>query len=110
MRTYTPRRPVGDLWMSRLNAAAEGKHLLQIAVTDTGPGIPSEFRERVFEKFFRVEQHHGSDSSGTRGAGIGLYLCRQIIEAHGGKIWCEPGDGGLGTRIAVLLRSEASIS
>lgn len=41
--------------MSRQNAAAGGKRLLQIAVTDTGLGIPAEFRERVFEKFFRVE-------------------------------------------------------
>ena len=94
---------------SRQNAAADGKRLLHLAVTDTGPGIPAEFRERVFEKFFRVEQHRGSDLNGTRGAGIGLYLCRQIIEAHGGSIWCEPGDGGLGTQIAILLRSEASI-
>jgi len=93
---------------SRQNAAADGKRLLHLAVTDTGPGIPAEFRERVFEKFFRVEQHRGSDLNGTRGAGIGLYLCRQIIEAHGGSIWCEPGDGELGTQIAILLRSEAS--
>jgi len=84
----------------------ESPRFLHIAVTDTGPGIPAEFRERVFEKFFRVEQHRGSDLNGTRGAGIGLYLCRQIIEAHGGSIWCEPGDDGRGTRIAFLLKSE----
>ncbi len=107
---YTPRDGAVVIRVtSRQNAAEDGKRLLHIAVTDTGPGIPAEFRERVFEKFFRIEQHRGSDPNGTRGAGIGLYLCRQIIEAHGGSIWCEPGDGGRGTRIAVLLRSEAAI-
>ena len=108
---YTPRGGVVVIRLaSKQNPAEDGKRLLHIAVTDTGPGIPPEFRERVFEKFFRVEQHRGSDASGTRGAGIGLYLCRQIIEAHGGEIWCEPSDGGLGTRIAVLLKSEPSTS
>ncbi len=105
--TYTP--PGGTVSIqvtSRQNAPVEGKGLLQIAVTDTGPGIPMEFRERVFEKFFRVEHHRGGDSNGARGAGIGLYLCRQIIEAHGGSIWCEPSDDGRGTCIALLLRAE----
>jgi NtrC-family two-component system sensor histidine kinase KinB len=72
-------------------------------VTDTGPGIPTEFRERVFEKFFRVEHHRANGANGARGAGIGLYLCRQIVEAHGGKIWCEPGDNDRGARIAFSL-------
>jgi NtrC-family two-component system sensor histidine kinase KinB len=91
---------------SRQNAGREDEHLLQIAVTDTGPGIPSEFRERVFEKFFRVEHHRVNGTNGARGAGIGLYLCRQIVEAHQGTIWCEPGDNGCGTRIAFVLKAE----
>jgi len=85
------------------NAAAPKTALLQIAVTDTGPGIPAEFRERVFEKFFRVEHQRSGVVEGVRGAGIGLYLCRQIIEAHGGRIHCEPVEGGVGTRIAMSL-------
>lgn len=76
---------------------------VQLTVTDAGPGIPADFRERVFEKFFRVEHHLGSDSNGVRGTGIGLYLCREIIRAHGGTIWCEPGENGVGTRVAFIL-------
>jgi NtrC-family two-component system sensor histidine kinase KinB len=90
------------------NAAANDQHLLQIAVTDTGPGVPAEHRQRVFEKFFRVEHHRGEEAEGVRGAGIGLYLCRQIIEAHGGSIRCEPGGGECGTQIIIQLEIDSS--
>jgi NtrC-family two-component system sensor histidine kinase KinB len=77
--------------------------MVPVAVTDQGPGVPPEFRERVFEKFFRVEHHRPAGRKGVRGTGIGLYLCREIIKAHGGSIRCEPGDGGTGTRVAFEL-------
>ena len=67
---------------------------LAVAVTDNGAGIPFEFRERVFEKFFRVEHHRPGTAEGVRGVGIGLYLCRQIVEAHRGHITCMQGEGG----------------
>jgi NtrC-family two-component system sensor histidine kinase KinB len=105
--TYTPRGGMVSIQVTlQQDTTGEGQGLLQIAVTDTGLGIPAEFHERVFEKFFRVEHHRGGGSDGWRGAGIGLYLCRQIIEAHGGSIWCEPGDDGRGTRLAILVRAE----
>jgi two-component system, NtrC family, sensor histidine kinase KinB len=91
---------------SQQSTKRDSKQLLQIAVTDTGPGIPTEFRERVFEKFFRVEHYSTNGAEGTRGAGIGLYLCRQIVEAHGGSIWYEPGENGRGARIVFLLKPE----
>lgn len=78
---------------------------VEVAVTDEGPGVPAEYRERVFEKYFRVEhQKDGHEPShGPRGAGMGLYLCRQIVEAHGGTIGCSAGDGGKGTKITLSL-------
>jgi NtrC-family two-component system sensor histidine kinase KinB len=79
-----------------------------MVVTDTGPGIPPELHERVFEKFFRVEHQREGGQEGVRGAGIGLYLCRQIIEAHGGMIRCEAGDSGRGTRMVIHLVAEES--
>jgi NtrC-family two-component system sensor histidine kinase KinB len=101
---YSPRG--GEVTVrlaSGQNAAAGGKSRLQITVTDTGPGIPPGLRERVFEKFFRVEDLHPNGPKGVRGTGIGLYLCREIIEAHGGTISCESNSNERGTRIAISL-------
>jgi signal transduction histidine kinase len=77
---------------------------VRITVTDTGSGIPAEYRELVFEKFFRVE-HYGPprEEQGARGAGIGLYLSRRVIEAHGGEISCETPSSGRGTQMRILL-------
>jgi NtrC-family two-component system sensor histidine kinase KinB len=103
---YTPRGGTVTVRVSSgQNAGVAGPSAVQIAVTDTGPGIPGELRERVFEKFFRVEHERPTAPNSVRGAGIGLYLCRQIVEAHGGAIRCETGDDGRGTRIAFTLQA-----
>jgi len=70
----------------------EGKRTQQeacICVRDTGPGIPGEMLEAIFERFWQVGRND------RRGLGLGLYISRSIVEAHGGKIWAEnnPGDG-----------------
>ena len=64
---------------------ADGK--VRISVTDQGPGVPGAEHEAVFESFFR------SDSGGR--AGLGLWISRTFVEAHGGRIWVDDGpDGG----------------
>jgi NtrC-family two-component system sensor histidine kinase KinB len=88
------------------NAVDECGSMVQIAVTDAGPGIPAEFRQRIFEKFFRVEHYLGQEHTGVRGTGIGLYLCREIVKAHRGSIQCEAGDGGIGTRFVISFPSD----
>lgn len=82
---------------------------LRIAVTDQGPGVPAEFRERVFEKFFRVEHHARHSAEQVRGTGIGLYLCREIMKAHGGAITCESDDAGNGTRFVITLPTDVRV-
>ncbi len=88
---------------SMQNAGSVDQRTVQITVTDTGPGIPADFHERVFEKFFRVEHHLPDTIERPKGSGIGLYLCRQIIAAHGGHIRVESTNGNIGTRIALSL-------
>ena len=63
---------------------------LLVAFTDHGPGIPEDSLPLIFERFYRVR----SEKTVT-GSGLGLYICRQIIQAHRGKIWAEstPGEG-----------------
>jgi len=56
---------------------------IQVAVSDGGPGIPQEYHEAVFEKFFTMETGR---TQGRKGLGLGLTFCRQVVEAHGGTI------------------------
>ena len=58
--------------------------LLRISVTDSGPGVPPELRDRLFQKFVEGEQQE-------RGSGLGLAFCKLAVEAHGGEIWVEDG-------------------
>ena len=69
---------------------------VEIEVADTGTGIAPDQRERVFEPFFRADS-----SRHTPGAGLGLAICRAIVEAHGGAIWID--DATAGTRIRFKL-------
>ena len=66
--------------------------ILTVYVADQGIGIPAAEQERLFERFYRVDS---SLRRKTQGAGLGLFLCKAIIEAHNGRIWVrsEPGKG-----------------
>jgi signal transduction histidine kinase len=66
--------------------------VVRISVRDTGPGIPPEDRQRVFERFFR----RGSElRRETQGVGLGLAIVRHIVGAHRGRVWVDdtPGPG-----------------
>ena len=62
-----------------------------VSVLDRGPGIPTQDRERVFDRFHQVEQARFHSKPGM---GMGLYIAREIVERHGGKIRHEPRRGG----------------
>jgi signal transduction histidine kinase len=65
---------------------------LRFSVTDEGPGIPPSQHERIFEKFYRLDPNM---TQGVGGTGLGLYICRELVESMDGEIWVEsaPGKG-----------------
>ncbi len=87
----------------KISARRARDETVEIAVTDQGAGVPSEMRERVFEKFFRVSPDNEDDIAATGGLGLGLAVARGIIESHNGRIWIEPGENDQGTRVAFVV-------
>lgn len=83
---------------SRLDGAGSDGGAVLLTVSDQGPGVPEGERDSVFEQFFQSSQGGG----GAGGVGLGLTLCREVAEAHGGTIWVEGRPGG-GSRFRVLL-------
>ena len=83
---YTPDR--GTVNLSILHRTNQW---LQVSICDSGPGIPRDEQERIFQERVRLPQ----TSSSTSGFGVGLSVCRRITEVHGGRIWVasEPGEG-----------------
>jgi len=105
---YSPRGGTVTARLAATGPAAGGAGVVRLTIDDEGPGVPPAYRERVFEKFFRVEhQQAGTVPAGAlqviRGTGIGLYLCREIIKAHDGTIRCGTPPAGVGARIEIDL-------
>jgi len=75
-----------------------GQDMVEISVTDTGPGIAPEISAKLFQPFMTTKPH---------GMGVGLSISRTIVEAHGGKLWAEPNPGG-GTIFRLTLRAVTS--
>jgi K+-sensing histidine kinase KdpD len=91
--------PVGSY--ITLRAEQHNERYLRVAVSDEGPGIPPDLRERVFEKFFRVPARESHDRR-RGGIGLGLPIARRLIEAQGGEIWIDAA-GGRGTTVRLTL-------
>ena len=81
----------------RVNAAREGLHVA-ISVTDEGRGIPAEQLPRLFRKFSRTGNEERAGDTG-----LGLAICKGVVEAHGGRIWAESDGPSLGARFTFTI-------
>ncbi len=93
---YTPEGGRIDVAVDAVDGHAE------LAVTDTGPGIPAAERERVFERFHRGVSAT-ADAGSSAGSGLGLSIVRRIADAHGASIVLEDGPGGAGLTVRVVF-------
>src|SRR5207248_217821 len=77
---YSPR---GGAIRVRVDANTDNE--LVVSVSDQGQGIPRQHLEHLFERFYRVD----AVGRAVKGVGLGLFICRSLVEAHGGHIWVE---------------------
>jgi two-component system heavy metal sensor histidine kinase CusS len=95
--------PAGVITLRSATDAREWR----VSLEDQGPGIPPEYRERVFERFFRLPSASGAEDEGS---GLGLAICRSIIALHGGKIWAEASQGQGGLRMVFVIPVHADVT
>ena len=93
-------RPRGNVWMRLEEEVASAR----IIVEDDGIGIPEDQLEKVFDQFYQVD---GSDTREHGGSGLGLALCRSVVEWHDGRIWVQNAAGGGARFVAVIPKKQA---
>jgi phosphoserine phosphatase RsbU/P len=79
-----------DSWRRTVRTAGQGQGYVIVTIADRGPGIPDELKEKVFERFQQAPQTRASKGQGV---GLGLAICRTIMQAHHGAIWVEDNAG-----------------
>jgi signal transduction histidine kinase len=109
---YGPRHATIRVEAALLPPGGDGRRApdtVELRVRDEGPGIPPAFREKIFEKYARVEGRSAHEVRGSHG--LGLVFCRRAVQVHGGKIWVEenPGRGScFCVRLALAPRAVAA--
>jgi len=81
------------------------KGMVEVAVSDTGCGITAEDLPKLFQKFGLIHGSYITNRDVSQGTGLGLYICKTIIEKHGGQIWVESPGRGLGTTFRFTLKA-----
>ena len=92
---YTPENGTVTIAAKRID------YEVQIAIRDTGTGIPPEHLPHIFDRFYRVDKSRSRRAGG--GSGIGLTIARALVEANGGRIWAESGGEGRGSAFNFTL-------
>ncbi|TFH20418.1 MAG: HAMP domain-containing protein [Myxococcales bacterium] len=87
---FTPEG--GAIRVGAREAVHQGLASVEITVTDTGPGIPQDELDKVFDRFHQVKVKR--DGNKPKGTGLGLAICREVVNHHGGEIWAECVEGG----------------
>ena len=77
----------------------------QVSIEDNGVGIPPDFQDRIFERFFRIDHPELNPQSGT---GLGLYLGKELAQRHGGSLTLERSAVGRGSTFVLRLPSATS--
>jgi signal transduction histidine kinase len=85
-----------------LRLLRHGRHV-RVEVQDTGSGLLAEQMARLFKPFSQV------DAAAHQGSGLGLFICKGIVERHGGKIWCDSAGRGQGTTMAFQLPLDSPV-
>lgn len=95
-RRHTP--PGGRITIDLNRRDETGLEVAEVTITDTGPGIPKEQRERIFERLVRLDTARTRDHGG---AGLGLPIAPALARAHGGDLTCLPHEGGAQFRLSL---------
>ena len=99
---YTPAGWIKVI-LDQTPSTSLGVSKIRLTVVDSGVGIPAEVIPKLFQKFIRADEAGKINITGT---GLGLYVAKQIVEGHGGKIWAESDGPGQGSRFVVELETK----
>jgi signal transduction histidine kinase len=104
--SYTTDLPpsLPEFWRRSVASPRRGGGFVAVQIADSGPGIHPSHREKIFERFQQVQQTKGLSGQGV---GLGLAICRTIIQAHQGAIWVEENPGR-GSIFCILLPAAGS--
>jgi signal transduction histidine kinase len=94
----------GQIGLSIEEDPSDGEYL-QVSVRDTGRGIPEDQLDLIFNRLYRANRHDPSAESRS-GLGLGLYICQELVQLHGGRIWVE-SDAGKGSTFSFVLPKQA---
>ncbi|NWG17747.1 MAG: GAF domain-containing protein [Chloroflexi bacterium] len=101
---YSPAQTAITIRAHQPGSADTPPGFVRVDVADQGPGVPDEYKSRLFDRFVQIKGRHGA----RRGIGLGLTFCKMAVEAHGGRIWVENNPGG-GSLFAFTVPVETAV-